>query len=319
MATSIKEFTVGKGELIKVDPRKLSVEEGYNLRFDTDELKEANAELKGQIKAQGVRKPLEVELVDDKLIVRDGHRRLKVVLELIGEGVEIASVPAIFDKKGMTEEERVLTLFTSNSGYPLSPIEKGEGCLRLSKLGWSDEKIGAEIGLSYKQVENLITLAKSSKEVKAMVAEGKVSASTAVKTLKAEGKTAGEATLTAAVEAAGGAKVKPKAIAQAKAAAAPKAPPAPPPAALGGTPPAGAGSLSSLLGVNNNTPSSSPSQPETPAYETDADGNQFPRLMMTTKNFQELQAVLREILVVDDIKVAHIMVRDCLKVVKAAA
>jgi ParB-like chromosome segregation protein Spo0J len=70
---------------------------------------------------RGVLQPLLVRFDPQQqcAILNDGECRLRAVLELIEEGVEIATIP-ILQVQGGNETERLVIALTANTGKPLS-------------------------------------------------------------------------------------------------------------------------------------------------------------------------------------------------------
>lgn len=197
----LKDLAMGVSDLLKIDPKTLMVEPGFNIRFDRPELTEANEELKESIRASGIQRPFMVRLKDDQVYVVDGHRRLQAVMTLLEEGVEIPSVPCLPEGRGVSEADRTAFLITANSGLPLSQLEKGEVCKRLLGFGWTMDQIGAKLGLGAKQVGNLVDLAGAPQEVKELVSTGQVSATLALKEIKKAPATAAATLKTAVTDA----------------------------------------------------------------------------------------------------------------------
>lgn len=174
------EFKVDQG--YKVDPRRLKVDPGWNARHDTQELREANAELKASIKANGVLESLTGYVNGEEIIITNGHRRLGVTMELIAEGHEILTVP--FRIETGNDADRCLAMITRNSGLRLTPLETAEVVKRLSAYGWDDAKIKAKTGFSVTYIGNLMRLLESPQAILNEVEAGKVSASLAVQVQK---------------------------------------------------------------------------------------------------------------------------------------
>lgn len=169
--------TAGKRDFYSIDPRKLKVDPDYNVRdLTTPEAVAELDQLEASIIANGVRVPLEVRLDGDDLYIVAGHRRLAAVMAAIAKGHAIKTVPAIPELKGVNSEERTLNLIISNSGKPLAPLEIAQVVARLRQFGWAPEQklLGAE------------------PDVREMVRQGDVSASTAVAVVRKNGRAAGE-------------------------------------------------------------------------------------------------------------------------------
>lgn len=171
----------GKNDQFRVDPRQLKVDPGFNVRdLDAPAAREALDVLKGQIRGVGVRDPLEVRLVGEDLFVVSGHRRLHVVMELIAEGEEILTVPAVAEPKFMSDAERVVGLVTMNSGEPLAPFEVAEVVRRLVGYGWDRAKIAARLGFKSPQtIANYEELPGLAEPIKDAVRDGTISATNA--------------------------------------------------------------------------------------------------------------------------------------------
>ena len=178
---------ISKGDTFRVDPRQLQIDSGFNVRdLDAPAARDSLDELKASIRAEGVQMPLEIRLVGDSLHVVSGHRRHKVVMELIAEGVDIAHIPAIAEPRAVDEADRTARLITLNSGEPLTGLEKAEVVRRLLGYGWDRGKIAQRLGFrSVQTVANLELLLSAPVEVKAAVREGELSASNAVSMVRA--------------------------------------------------------------------------------------------------------------------------------------
>lgn len=177
-----------KWDGFRVDPRLLKVEPDFNVRdLDAPAARDALDELKAMIAADGVQVALEIRLSGEDLIVVSGHRRHKVVMELIAEGHEIETVPAVAEPKIISEPDRVARMVTLNQGLPLTPLEKAEIVRRLVGYGWDRQKIAARLGVSPQTVSNLETLLSAPQEVREAVRAGELAATEAVNLTRAEG------------------------------------------------------------------------------------------------------------------------------------
>lgn len=181
------QAVIARNEAFRVDPRQLKIDQGFNVRdLDAQIAREHLDELKASIKAEGVQCPLEIRIQGEDLFITSGHRRHKVVMELIAEGVDIESVPAIAEPKTIDEAERTARLITLNSGEPLSSLEKAEVVRRLLAYGWSRGKIATRFGFKTEQsVANYELLLAAPIELKTAVREGEISASNAINITRA--------------------------------------------------------------------------------------------------------------------------------------
>lgn len=176
----------GKRDAYPFDPRLLKVDSGYNVRdLDAADERDDLNELKESIRSNGVRVPLEVRLVDEEVFIVAGHRRHKAVMELIGEGEEIKSVPVMPEPKHTSEVDRILNLVISNSGKPLKPLEIAEVVRRLVAFGWDKAQIAKRIGWkSHASVTQHLELLALPEPVKEQVREGDISATEAAKVVR---------------------------------------------------------------------------------------------------------------------------------------
>lgn len=211
------EAVKGKRDSYPVDPRALKVDPAYNVRDMADPETIAHVRwLADSIKQSGVRVPLEVRLDGEDIYVVAGHCRLAATMLAISEGAEIETVPTIPEPKGTNEVERVLNLVISNSGKALTPLAVAEVVRRLLAFGWNNEKIAERLGWkSAANVDQYTALLSATPEVQEMVRAGEVSASTAAKVVRKEGKSAA-ATLKAAVKSSPRGKATTKSIAKSK-------------------------------------------------------------------------------------------------------
>lgn len=175
----------GKRDAYPFDPRLLKIEPSYNVRdLDAPDEREDLKELKESIRANGVRVPLEVRLVDDDVFIIAGHRRHKAVMELIGEGEPIKAVPVIPEPKNTSPEDRIINLVVSNSGKPLKPLEVAEVVRRLVAFGWEKQQIAARLGKSASAISGYLDMIAMPEPVKEQVRENVISATEAAKVVK---------------------------------------------------------------------------------------------------------------------------------------
>ena len=81
-ATGIAQFSQGRSDINRIDPRLLVIVPGFNMREESPELDVHIDMLAQSIAEVGVKKPIEVKLEDGKLLVREGHCRARALIEL---------------------------------------------------------------------------------------------------------------------------------------------------------------------------------------------------------------------------------------------
>jgi ParB-like chromosome segregation protein Spo0J len=176
------EFKTDQG--YKIDPKRLVVDPGWNVRIDTPALREENLELKESIRALGVLEPLTFYVRNDEdLVITNGHRRLAMVMELISEGVEIRTVPGRLEPPG-NDSDRCLSMLSRNSGLRLPPLETAIVVKRLMGYGWDDAAIRAKTGFSDTYTAYLMSLLASPAPILSEVKAGNISAHLAVQVQK---------------------------------------------------------------------------------------------------------------------------------------
>lgn len=181
-----------------IDPTKLKVIAGYNVREDFDpDMIPADLELLNSIRENGFQsdKPVTIRIVGKDAYVIAGHRRLAACLQLIDEGVKLPGMAIIPEGRGAGQAERslpemTLDLMLSNSGKPLEPSERGAAIERLVSYGMSPAEIAQKSGITVKWVGELRKLAKLDKRLRLLIKAGVVAPTLAVETAAKHGKNA---------------------------------------------------------------------------------------------------------------------------------
>lgn len=296
---SIKNIAAGRKEYFLVDPSLIQVDPDLNVRQEGPAREARIAEMMSMIAAQGLLSPITVRLKGETMLVVSGHTRLEAIRRLNANNPTTptyVTVPCLVERAGTTDAERSLTLLTENEGQPLNQVEKADLFKRMNVLyGYTEEMIAQQAGIGLKQVQNLLTLALASTEVKEMISSGQVSATTATKIIAKEGSEAATVTLTAAVEdavAQGRAKATTKSISVAKAKV--KAP---------ASTPAPVNFVSDLLGI-------APEVTATPAVVA------YRPSVPATGLLSQVVQVMEECLNIMDVATIHLMVGEMLDIVK---
>lgn len=170
--------------------------EGFNVRTNNAERLERIAEIGESILANGFLrdKPLSGYIAredgKDIIYVVDGYTRLAGAYWAIERGAEIEVLPVITKPAGTNIEDLTIGLVVSNSGTPLTPIEKAAVCKRLVGYGMTEAVIAKRLSFTRQYVADLLTLIAAPQAVRTMVEAGEVSAANAVATVKAHGEKA---------------------------------------------------------------------------------------------------------------------------------
>lgn len=187
-----RQFAAGTFTGLRLDPRKVVIEKGFNARdFSTEENQAHVRNLADSIKEVGVELPLRVRLVGETFHVVDGESRLRATLLAIEEGAPIETVPAIVEPKGVDDARRTATLLIANNGKRLTPMEQATVVARLAGFGWTPEQIHATTGISRGHISALMILHGVPAAVKTAVKAGKVAASVAIEVARDHGDDAG--------------------------------------------------------------------------------------------------------------------------------
>lgn len=212
--TGIAQFSTGKTDVYKVDPRILVIRKDWNTRDDNAELLEHIDMLAQSIAEVGVKKPIEVKLENGELVVKDGHCRTRATMRAIEHyKAAIQAVPVISVDRYASDEELILNQVISNSGKPLTTMEQARVFKKLLDMGWNQSDIAKKVGMSNGRISQILDLLTMPAAVQAQVSAGAVSASLAQQVVKtADTPQAAIADLQAAADAAakaGRSKVKP--------------------------------------------------------------------------------------------------------------
>jgi ParB family transcriptional regulator, chromosome partitioning protein len=164
----------GRTDLYRVDPRQVKIVQGWNPRslFDAEKLEE----LKESIKENGVLMPIRVKInADNEMTLIDGERRLRATLAAIEEGAEIVSIPAIVERKTISEIDALILAMTANTGEPLSIVDEAGAIKKLQNYGLKVEDIAKKLGKSVPTIYNRLRLLDASPEVLNEMEEGNLS------------------------------------------------------------------------------------------------------------------------------------------------
>lgn len=205
MATTggLKEFSVGRSENFKIDPRKIEIEPGFNGRDFSDPTNLSHIEdLKRSIRQHGVKQPLTVRLDNGIVYLGDGECRLRACKELIEEGFDIKAVPCQSEDRNANEAQRIADQRIRNGGKQLTPLENAYNCQRLINFGWTHQQIADHWSITTANVSQLLTIHGLPETVKKQIRNGNISATLAAQTVTREGEKDGIKTIEDAIAAA---------------------------------------------------------------------------------------------------------------------
>lgn len=180
-ANKVAETTVLKDNYLMVSPSLIVADEKVNPRLEYGDIEE----LMNSILENGIRNPLKGYKKGDKIILKDGHRRMRAVNLAISKGNKIERVPVIIEQQSLNEEERTLEFLIYNDGKPLTMLEQSEVIKRLLNFGWKVTDVVKKTGKARGYIDNLIMLTKTTMKVQLFIKEGKISAHAVIQIMQA--------------------------------------------------------------------------------------------------------------------------------------
>lgn len=173
--------TVLKDNYLMVSPGIIIADEKLNPRTNYGDIEE----LMNSILENGIRNPLKGFKKGDKIILKDGHRRMRAVNLALSKGHKIERVPVILELSTLNDEERTLEFLIYNDGKPLTMLEQSEVIKRLLNFGWKITDVVKKTGKARGYIDNLILLTKTSLKVQHFIKEGKISAHAVIQIMQA--------------------------------------------------------------------------------------------------------------------------------------
>jgi ParB-like chromosome segregation protein Spo0J len=180
---AIREIRVGRRDMNLIPVHRITVDKTFNVRDDYGDIEG----LAKDIAQNGLHFPLKVRLDEDKVVLVDGHRRLRAIHYAQKHlKAPLESVYCLTENKGSNEDTRILEMFSTGSHTkPLTPLEQARALKRLIDLNWSVSRIAGQTGFGEPKVRQLLDLNGASAELRQAVSEEKISTSAAVVLAKA--------------------------------------------------------------------------------------------------------------------------------------
>lgn len=151
---------------------KIKIRENFNKRIVYDGIQE----LSDSIFVHGLKEPLTLDiLTNGDAYIEMGHRRYKAMQLLVEKGKdgwsEETMIEFFSNKSDVTELDRMINQYTSNNNKKkLKPFEAAavayEAKFNFSEKPKSNEEIAELLGVSRQQIDNYITIATASDELK---------------------------------------------------------------------------------------------------------------------------------------------------------
>lgn len=183
---------ISRRNAYKIGLDAIHEEPGFNFREEGEDLQASIIALADFLVNGGRVPALEVRPREEGgVYVVDGHRRKRAfeyANKHLGGAFDFVDVEA-FDGD---EKQRIARVITSAEGRPLSQLEQAAGFRRLADTGLNSAEIAKLVNKTRQQVDNMLLLSAAPVEVKEMVKEGNVSATTAVQSIRKHREKAGE-------------------------------------------------------------------------------------------------------------------------------
>lgn len=197
--SGMKSAGASSGDLWMVPIESIKVMEDFNVRTQNDEYEAHIESLAKSIFENGFwrDKPLSGFVAkqdgEDVIYVVDGHSRLTAAKIAMAWGAPITHLPMVTKPAGTNAEDLIVGLVVSNSGKPLTPLEKALVCKKLTDHhGMSASEIGRRLNFSGQYVGELLKLVSAPKKIRSMVESGQISAANAVAAVEKHGNKAAE-------------------------------------------------------------------------------------------------------------------------------
>lgn len=182
---ALKDFSEGRTDQYKIDPRKLQIKQGWNTRDFSDPANVAHVdELAKSIAEIGVKRALVVNVEADIPYVVDGECRYRAVMLAIERGADIKTVPVVGEDRFANEADRLFGQLIYNSGKPFGPIENAQLFKRLLDMGWQQKDIATKSGMTGGRVSQLLELLILPISLQKFITDGKASANMVMLTFK---------------------------------------------------------------------------------------------------------------------------------------
>lgn len=170
-------------KVVNLNPVNIVIEENFNLRSDYGDLET----LANSILESGLQTPLIVRnhaTETNKFILVSGHRRMRAINSLIEAGHEVKEIPALIEKKGLSDENRIVDMLLLNDGKAFTPLEEAQVFQKLVNLGWSQGDIAKKTGRKQGNVSNLLNIFNLPMEVQKAIENGSINAYQALNTAR---------------------------------------------------------------------------------------------------------------------------------------
>ena len=217
--SGLKGLSQGRSDLYSMSFDAIEMIPGWNVRTELEgvstiedaeriqdtELREHILWLVQNIGEVGIKEPVKgyYDKVSKTAKATNGHCRLTAVKILRNSfGKTDILIPFLPEERSNNEGDRIASMLISNSGLPLTPLQKAAVIRKLADYGWDNARIGrtCKPPLSVPQVESLLNLSSATPGTEELIRSGLISPTTAVNEIKAVGSDAAQIVLEKTLE-----------------------------------------------------------------------------------------------------------------------
>ena len=175
-----------KGNLFKANIELLEEEEGFNTRdYERPEAAAHIRNLADAYKSGEELPPLKVVVKDGRILVRDGHCRLRGAKLAISEGATLARLPLV--EVSGDEIAQDLVIVKSDDGLKLTPVERAAVYARLQGYNLTEVEIAKKVARTVPHVQQYLAVYSMPLKLKQMISDDKVSMTAALKLYNEKG------------------------------------------------------------------------------------------------------------------------------------
>lgn len=188
--TGLASVTEGRGDIFKIDPRKIKIKPNWNARdfTDPDNIEAVNV-IARSVAEIGFKsnKPITVKWEDSEVWLVNGETRLRGVMQAIANGVDVKTVPCVAADRYANEADQVFDQCLDNAGRPFKDLELARNFKRLLDLGWQQEDIAKRAGKTQGWVSQTLALLTAPVAVQKMIVAKEVSPTVAMQVVREQG------------------------------------------------------------------------------------------------------------------------------------
>lgn len=186
---NIKKLSKGYSNIYMLDPKDIYIDPDWNERnmLRPDAIKHIEA-LALSISKVGIKDPLTVVGIDDKIHLTDGYCRMAAI-NLAAEkyGTVIEGVKVMIEDRGTDEADHLASMITRNAGLEFTFSEQARVVKRMLALGLDKKEVAERCGKSLTHIDNCILLLEADVKIMKYLDEDKISQRLVLDTIRKKG------------------------------------------------------------------------------------------------------------------------------------